>query len=166
MKKLNKIAILSGLLVAAGISHSANASQGCVTCGGYFYTAVSYTNNYGITNYQYMSVGPFADEESCNQAVYNDYGNNDGWLPYEGSPKCVWRFESNYEAYEDIIDDWNGSADNPSNPGVITDLEAVAKVVELRKTYNIKEYEEKLHNVINPITDPNNDPDGNAPAER
>ncbi|ACV26442.1 hypothetical protein [Kangiella koreensis] len=163
MKTLNKIAIVSGLLVAAGITHSSNAGQGCATCGGYFYTAVSYTNNYGIPNYQYMSVGPFADEETCNQAVFNDYGNNDGWLPYEGSPKCILIYESDYEVHEEIIDDWNGSSGEPNNPGVIVDEAVISKIAELRKVYNVEEYEAQLHVLI---TDPNHDEDEDNHVKR
>lgn len=165
MKTLSKALLISGLIATAGVSASANAAGSCNTCGGYFYTAVSYTNNYGITNYQYMSVGPFADEESCWQAVNEDYGNNDNWLPFEGSPKCTWRYETNYEVYADIIKDWN-NVSNPTNPGVIADKEAIAKIAELRKSYRVKEYEESLHTLISPITDPNNDPDGNRPVKK
>lgn len=163
MKNLNKIAIISGLLVAAGITHSSNAGQSCTTCGGYFYTAVSYTNNYGITNSHFMSVGPFADPDSCNQAVFNDYGNNDGWLPYEGSPQCILVYESDYEAHEEIIDDWNNGSDKPSNPGVIADEAVLAKIAELREVYNLKEYEAQLGILI---TDPNRDEDEDNHVKR
>ena len=165
MKSLSKALFVSGLIAASGITNSADAAGSCTTCGGYFYTAISYVNNNGITNYQYMSVGPFADQDSCWQAVNNDYGNNDNWLPFEGSPKCVWRYETNYEIYDDIIDDWN-TVSNPTNPGVIADKEVIAKIAELRKSYRVKEYEESVHTLISPITDPNNDPDADAAAER
>lgn len=165
MKSLSKALFVSGLIAAAGMTNSADAAGSCTTCGGYFYTAISYVNNNGITNHQYMSVGPFADQDSCWQAVNNDYGNNDNWLPFEGSPKCVWRYETNYEVYDDIIDDWN-TVSNPSNPGVIADKEVIAKIAELRKSYRVKEYEESIHTLISPITDPNNDPDEDAPAKR
>ena len=165
MNKLNTALASSALIISAALSAPAQSAGNCTTCGGYFYTAISYVNNNGITNYQYMSVGPFADPDSCWQAVNDDYGNNDNWLPFEGSPKCVWRYETNYEAYDEIIDDWN-TGSNPTNPGVIADKEAVAKIMELREVYRQKEYEAKLDSIINPITDPNNDPDGNQTSKR
>ncbi|HEY9030337.1 MAG TPA: hypothetical protein VIM93_03175, partial [Kangiella sp.] len=66
------------------------------------------------------------------------------------------------EVYDDIIEDWN-TVSNPTNPGVIADEEAIAKIVELRKVYRVKEYEAQLHSVI---TDPNHDEDEDNHVKR
>lgn len=168
MKHL-KIALLTATALGlTSASITATAGQGCVTCGGYFYTAVSYTNTYGVPNYTYASRGPYSTEDNCWQAVNNDYGNSDGWLPFEGSPKCTYRYENNYEAYDDIIKDWNtgsnGNGDN--NGGVIANEEIIAEIKDLRKAYDLEAYEAKLNRLISPITDPNHDEDEYSKVRR
>ncbi|WP_223669146.1 hypothetical protein [Kangiella shandongensis] len=161
--KILKTALLTA--TALGLTSAAiqaTAGQGCVTCGGYFYTAYSYSNTNGMADYTYADRGPYSTEEECQQAVQVDYGNSDGWLPYSGAPKCVWRYESDYEVYEDIIDDWNSgiNGDDTNTGGAIGDKEVIAKIKDLRKTYNVDKFELEVHRVIeSTITDPNYDED-------
>lgn len=162
MKNLNKLAILSGLLITAGLSQTSSAAPMCSTCDGYYYIAISQTNNGGLVDYQYNDIGAFATEESCQSAVQNDYGNGDAWLPFSGSPICKWRYGSNSGAYEEIINDWNTVA-NPNDPGVIVDEALISKIAELRREYRIKEYEARLHILI---TDPNRDEDEDNKVKR
>lgn len=162
MKNLNKVAILSGLFIATGLIATTNAAPMCSSCDGYYYIAVSETNNGGFVDYQYNDIGAFASEESCQSAVQNDYGNGDAWLPFSGSPICKWRYGENAGVYEDIINDWNTVA-NPDNPGVIADEEVVKEIAELREEYRLKRYEAQLHSLI---TDPNNDEDEDDKTKR
>lgn len=141
------------MLALAGLfSGQTNAAQGCPTCGGYFYTQVSEINNYGMIDYHYNSVGPFADEDSCWDAVNHDYGNGDAWLPFEGSPKCTFRFETDYQIYEDILDVWNTVSPPTGGAGsVILNERLIREIGEIRNQYNVPAYERA---VISKITDP------------
>ncbi len=154
--KLIKKSLLT-LVVGISITLPAisKAAQNCPTCGGYFYTAVAQMNNNGIISYQYASRGPYTTEEECLQATYEDYANNDSWLPFEGSPKCVYRFETDYEAYEEILDFWNTTAPpSGSGAGSMNNEELIKKIKILRQDYSIRSYNHKLEAMI---TDPEMD---------
>ncbi len=155
MKNFNLKPLSFSVLALAGlITVDANAAQfGCATCGGYFYTQFSETSSYGMTiSYQYNYVGPFADEESCQLAVNDDYGNNDGWLPFVGSPVCKYRFETDYGAYDEVLDVWNTvSPPTVGGGSVILNERLIREIGELRNQYNVPAYERA---VISKITDP------------
>lgn len=161
MFSFKKKALALSLVLSSGIAFSASAANGCVTCGGYFYTAVMQVNTNGIISQQFKSVGPFASEEECNQAWDVDLGNNDSWLPYFGSPRCAFRFESDYDAFDEIIDSWNLASPSGNDGNIMANEEAVKEISDLMVQYKIKEYKHKLNSVI---TDPELEND--SPSER
>ena len=161
MKHLKSILLIASTMGLSAASYEAISAPSCVTCGGYYYVAYNYSNPYGIPHYTYVSRGAFPTEESCWEAYHEDYANGDSWLPYEGSPKCIWRYDSQLEAYAEIIKDWNSgmSNDGNDNGGILADKEVISKIMDLRKSYNLSGYEAELQQLISPITDPNRDED-------
>lgn len=152
MMLIKKMMLASAVTIACGVSIESSAAQTCPTCGGYWYKAYTTTNNGGMTSYQYADRGPYASAEECQDAVSLDAANNDSWLPYYGSPICKFRFESDYDAYKEILDFWNLSTPPSHNgSGVMDNEELIRKVKILRRDFNIKAYE---HELATMITDP------------
>jgi hypothetical protein len=161
MFSIKKKLLITSLILSSGIATLANAAGDCATCGGYFYTAIMQVNTNGIVDYQYARRGAYASEDECVQAWDLDMGNNDSWLPFFGSPKCVWHFETDYDAYDAILENWNLAAP-PGNGGTILANDNVIKnISDLINQFNIKEYKHKVNTII---TDPNNEND--APVDR
>ena len=149
-----KLWSLSAFALANIYTGDVNAAQGCPTCGGYFYTQISQSNNNGMMTNHFNTAGPFADETSCQQAVTLDYGNNDGWLPYNGSPICRFRFESDYAAYKEIIDTWNNS-NGPSGDGgmILLDERVIRDINNLRQDYDMSSYDQAIKDITDPTID-------------
>ncbi|MCB1583961.1 MAG: hypothetical protein R3E90_13495 [Marinicella sp.] len=128
-----------------------SAAQGCPTCGGYFYTQVSQSNNGGIVTNHFSTVGPFDEYDNCIDSVADNISNNDGWLPYYGSPICHFRMESDYAAYDEIIDTWNNS-NGPSGDGgmILLDEHVIRDINNLRDDYNMQSYDRAIKNITDP----------------
>ena len=152
MNILRKTIVLSFILFFSALVFESTAAQNCPTCGGYWYKAYTQINTNGWVTYQYADRGAYNSAEECQQAVFLDEGNNDGWLPYYGSPVCAFRFESDYPGYKEILDWWNQSAP-PSHggAGVMDNRELIGKILRLREEFDVKAYEHKLDVLI---TDP------------
>lgn len=164
MFKPLKYSLSIAAITLSALATTATYAAGTGTGAGWYYTAINEVQVNGVTQYSYASRGAFNSEDACWQEVNIDYGNNDGWLPYSGSPICTYRYENELGAYDDILDDWNDNiaGGGSGNGNVFANEEFMAKVKDLRKTYKIEEYRERLSGMIAleaDITDPNHDED-------
>ncbi len=155
MKTFNiRVLSFSVLAFTTAPMSEVSAAQGCPTCGGYFYTQVSQINNGGVTINQFNLAGPYADQTSCTDAVADDQSNNDGWLPYSGAPICYFQFETDYAAYQEIIDIWNTS-NPPSGDGglILLDEQVIRDINMLRDDYDMQTYDKAIKYITDPTID-------------
>jgi hypothetical protein len=114
---------------------------------GYYYVAYSATGDI-FSPYHYHDVGPFSTQSDCEQARWADYGDNNGWLPFDGSGiSCTYVYGSEVGAMEDTLEEWSSLAGGGTATGTLTPAKLRA-ISELRRTYNIDRYEAEVSAVL------------------
>ncbi len=151
--KFRKLGLAAGLALACSVLAPLATASINGPGEGYYYIAYSTTGGYPPGTH-FMSVGPFADQNSCMQARNADYGNGDAWLPYDGTGiHCTWIFHNEVGALEDALDNWNtvagGGGGGNSHPGYL-DVAKLERIAELREIYQLKRYEAEVAEVLNP----------------
>jgi hypothetical protein len=115
---------------------------------GYYYIAFSAMNNGGMTTYQYADVGPFSTQPDCEIVRNADYGDGNGWLPFDGTGiSCAWVYHGDLGAMEDTLEDWNSLAGGGGGP-IHVDAVKLKAISNLRRTYSIDRYEAEVAEIL------------------
>lgn len=147
--KLRKLGLAAGLALACSLAAPLASASIYGSGEGYYYIAVSNTGGYPPSA-QFMSVGPFADVESCNQARQADFGNGGPWQPFEGSGiHCTWVFHNEVGALEDTIEIWNTVPGSGGTPPGQVDVAKLERIAELREIHRVDRYEAEVVEVLN-----------------
>jgi hypothetical protein len=140
---VKKIVLLLPLFVAATVF--SNLSTATASSSGYFYTTIQY-----ISGEPYFSqIGAFNTLEECNLARNADYGDG-GAVPFDGGPGCFYLHDNEINAYNELIDDWNGQINDPGGlPALEQDIHVLLEDVnQLIARHNIKSYRESMANLV------------------
>jgi hypothetical protein len=146
--KFQKLSLAAGLALACTLAAPLATASIYGPGEGYYYIAYTMTGGFP-SSAQYMSVGPFADQNECNLARNADYGNGDAWLPFDGSGiHCTWVFHNEVGALEDTLEHWNTVVGGGNTRPGYLDVAKLERIAELREIHQVDRYEAAMVEVL------------------
>ena len=128
-------------VIAISTLFSASVFAGTATTQGWYYTTIWYSGG----SPQFGQVGAFSTLEDCQSARWDDYGDG-GAVPWDGGGGCIYVYENDLDAYNELIDARNLNINNGNGmpSGEMDIQELLAEINVIMQEHNIKDYKKKL----------------------